>query len=391
MKQILSDRPIVPDYLLRVRLSMLFCMIVFAFVLSLNHQLLTLVLKSRGFDETAIGISAGMAPLGILISSLYITWATNRMMASYVAIGGLLLSIFAMLFLYLFDNYYVWLFLRFCLGIGINVTFIIGEAWVNESAKEKSRSKTLAIYMTLLSLGFATGPGVIALTGIDSFLPYAISIGCSLLALAPIFYFRYRYPNFPEAEHKLTPWSFLPLAPILLFSILIVTMMDQSLLALLSLYGLSYGLLQDDAVLLVAYLVLGTVLLQYPIGIIADKLTNRRIATLGCAIISMVCLFLIPSFMKLSSIFYIPLIVLTGGFGFAIYTLGMTELGARFSGAYLLAGTACFSLLWGIGGVIAPPFSGLLMEHYGSDSLLYFNGALYLVLSIIICFRLRNS
>lgn len=383
-----TEQFIKPDYLLIVRLSMLFCMACFAITLGLTYPLLALILEKQGYNEASIGISAAMAPLGILLSSALVPRFTRRIGVSTCMILGLLASAICLFLLYAWQNYYAWLGFRLLLGIAINVSFIIGEAWVNETAKEKHRAKTISIYMTVLALAFCVGPLVISLVGVKGFVPFAIGIALPIMAVIPVIYYRKCYPDFPQGKHAVSIWDFIPQAPALLFAVLMVTTMDQSMLSLLSLYGLAKGLPQSQAVLLVTYLVLGTVILQFPIGMLADRLANRRLATFGCAVLATLGFALIPFSMD-SAWIYVPLITFSGGIGFAIYTLSMIELGQRFSGALLLSGTACFSLIWGIGGLTAPPIAGFLMENTISDSFMYLSAGGFLLLAVLMWIR-RN-
>ncbi len=48
-----------------------------------------------------------------------------------------------------------------------------------------------------------------------------------------------------------------------------------------------------------------------------------------------------------------------GGVGYGVYTMALVELGNRFHGSVLVAGNAAFALMWGAGGIVDPPGSGL--------------------------------
>jgi hypothetical protein len=60
-----------------------------------------------------------------------------------------------------------------------------------------------------------------------------------------------------------------------------------------------------------------------------------------------------------------PLLPVLGAAGFGIYTVGLAELGDRFSGADLIAGTASFSTMWGLGSLIGSIICGLAMDIAG--------------------------
>ena len=86
-----------------------------------------------------------------------------------------------------------------------------------------------------------------------------------------------------------------------------------------------------------------------------------------------------------------PLFVLWGAFSFGVYTLALIELGARFSGATLMAGNAAFALAWGVGGIAGPPAAGAAMDLLGIQGLPLALGVMYLVLLAARLFRARST
>jgi hypothetical protein len=56
-----------------------------------------------------------------------------------------------------------------------------------------------------------------------------------------------------------------------------------------------------------------------------------------------------------------------GASGFGIYTIGLAQLGDRFQGADLIAGTSAFSTAWGLGALAGSVICGLAMNQFGPD------------------------
>ncbi|MEL6318966.1 MAG: MFS transporter, partial [Pseudomonadota bacterium] len=59
------------------------------------------------------------------------------------------------------------------------------------------------------------------------------------------------------------------------------------------------------------------------------------------------------------------LFLLWGGAAIGLYTVALTELGARHAGATLAAGAAAFAIAYGLGALAAPPLIGALMDGAG--------------------------
>ncbi|MGO6819936.1 MFS transporter, partial [Rhizobium brockwellii] len=63
-----------------------------------------------------------------------------------------------------------------------------------------------------------------------------------------------------------------------------------------------------------------------------------------------------------------PLVCVWVGVSFGIYNLSLIQLGERFTGHALIAGNAAFALVWGFGGIVGSPATGLAMQlivHHG--------------------------
>jgi predicted MFS family arabinose efflux permease len=83
-----------------------------------------------------------------------------------------------------------------------------------------------------------------------------------------------------------------------------------------------------------------------------------------------------------------------GAAGFGIYTIGLAQLGDRFQGADLIAGTSAFSTAWGLGALAGSVVCGLAMNQFGPDGfpnalLVIFVG--YLIVRIVTEFRRRGA
>ena len=49
--------------------------------------------------------------------------------------------------------------------------------------------------------------------------------------------------------------------------------------------------------------------------------------------------------------------------------MALIRLGERFSGQALIAGNAAFALVWGVGGIVGSPATGLTMQWVGHQGL----------------------
>lgn len=342
------------------------CLSVFSLTLSLTYPLLALILERQGISETMIGLNAAMTPLGLLISAPLIPFGAQRLGAWGLAVACSVATLLLFILLASFRSLEAWFVIRLGLGIVIGGLFTISETWINQLSTREVRGRVMGFYSTVLSLGFAVGPFLLPLTGIEGWPPFLVGPACTALSLAVLLVVRRTAPAF-EQESGVSLWTFLPLAPALLMAVIIIAIFDQATLSFLPLYGLHYGLSQATVAYALGVLIIGNVFLQFPIGWLADRLPRRSLL-LACTLVALLGSLLLPLVMTRPVLLW-PMLFIWGGVGFGIYTMALVELGDRFSGALLLAGNAAFALMWGIGGMIGPPLTGSAMTWLGPNGL----------------------
>jgi hypothetical protein len=107
-----------------------------------------------------------------------------------------------------------------------------------------------------------------------------------------------------------------------------------------------------------------------------------------CALASLAGCLLLPSIFNSWLIW--PLVFIWGGVSFGIYTISLIQLGERFTGQALIAGNAAFALVWGIGGLVGSPATGLAMQLIGHQGLPSSLGLLSCVLAVFLMAERRR-
>lgn len=265
------------------------------------------------------------------------------------------------------DSLAVWFAVRFVQGVAAATLYVLSEAWIVRFAGDRHRGRVVAVYASLLSASFAVGPVVVSLVGVDGWAPFVWGVAVLLAGTVPLFSVNdSRALEAPEATSHVGVIQFAPLAPVLLGTVGVFAIMDASLMALLPVYGLERGLDVQSSTWLLSVFVAGNVLLQYPIGVLADHFDARRIMGL-CALVcgvSFVTLTLV-----IGTLWQWPTAVIGGAAGFGIYTVALKTLGDRFRGDLLVAGTSAFGVVWGAGALFGAVLGGWSMTAFGPNGL----------------------
>ena len=354
----------------------------FCLTLGLSYPLLALVLESRGVATDLNGLNAAMTPLGLILSSPFIPRWAARWGAWRLAMVGLLLNSAVLLLLAITPYFWVWFPLRFCLGVVINVVFVISETWINQLASSQRRGRTMGFYVTIASTGFALGPLSLSWVGSQGWPPFLIGITGPLIALVILAKFRGHLPQF-ISHQNVSVWSFLYLAPLLLLAVTAAALFDQASLAFLPIYGIRHGMSESAAALALGVLAAGNIFCQIPIGWAADRI-SRQILLILLVIGSVGGCLVLPWLIGAGYLLW-PMLFIWGALAFGSYTVALAELGDKFSGAQLIAGSGAFAMMWGVGGSMGSPLAGLAMEWMGPNGLPLTIGVTYSLLGIAVC------
>ena len=352
---------------------------VFGFTFGLMFPLLSLIMEGQGIPSQWIGYNSAMHPIGIVLSIFAITPVVRRFGTKRAVIASGMLTAAVIISYPLLPVFWWWFVLRLLQGFFVSILFAISEAWIVRFAEGPWRSRILAIYSSIFALSFGFGPAIISITGIDGLAPFVVGVAMLLFATIPIFFVKDEEVD-SEDETPLSVLGFARKAPILLFAVGMYAILDAANLSFLAVYAVKKGFDQEAAALALTAFVLGNTVLQFPIGWFADHFPKRWVMV-GCGAICCLCSLLVPLVFNSWALW--PILPLMGATSAGIYTVALAELGERFSGHELVAGTASFSTMWGVGALVGSLAAGWSIAGFGPDGLPFSMAAVFAV--FIVC------
>ena len=252
------------------------------------------------------------------------------------------------------------------------------------SAGDHNRGKIVAIYASVLSASFGAGPLLISFIGIEGWTPFVLGAAVVAIGAIPFIFIREDAHAEPEETHASGILGFAPRAPMLLAAVGTFAVFDAATLSLFPVYGIQNGLDLATSANILTAMILGNVLLQFPIGWLCDIFPHRLVLA-GCAFITPVTLVLLPA--VIDSGLKWPLLILMGTTGYGVYTVSLASLGNRFSGIDLVNGSASFALVWGFGALIGSVSGGWAMLGFGPHGLPIILAVVYLLLASGVSWR----
>lgn len=351
----------------------------------LTLPLVSVRLAEAGAWAWWVAVMAALPALGGIVISpwvrpLVLRFGSKTLLAVSLGVSALSVSTLAM-------PYEVWLWVpsRFVLGVAVSVIFALGEARILEISADATRGRWMGLYATVLTGCQLAGPALLAALGVHALAPVALAVALHGVALWLLV--RTPWPTAAaDADSPLTFMMFLSSALPVALAVLFFSAFDNAVLSLLPLYGLKIGMVERLAILLATVVLLGDSLLQIPFGWAADRFGRTIIHGLcgGLVVLTALC---VP---WLDTAWRWPMLWLLGGAAGGIYTLGVVQLGDRFSGAQLIGANAYVGLLWGIGSMTGPLVASAFIARLGRAGLFVFVACGAALFSVTLLLRRRH-
>ncbi len=359
----------------------------FALAQGLSYPLFTFLMQRQGMTPAEIGLSAAMTPLGLIVSALFVPQLVRTLGGRRLAVTAALAGALLFFLVGLLQNWIAWYPLRFLIGLVINPLYILGEVWMMALAPDEKRGRIMGVFNAVTGVGYAAGPLTLTAVGTEGWPPLLVAIlgfsGCALLLFLTTKGLRGFEPD-PDGKPATGVFGFWLLAPALLLAVTVSAATQQSAYSLMPVFGAGYGLVEARLAALITLLSLGNILLQVPLGLLAERF-GARAMMICCAALNAVCVLSLP--FLISGPLVWPVLLVMGGVGYGVYTMSLVELGNRFRGQALVAGNSAFALMWGVGGIIGPPGSGAAMQVFGPIGLPAVSAGLSAVLIIFALYR----
>jgi MFS family permease len=349
-------------------------MVVVNLVYGLTLPLLSLVLDAQGVSKTVIGLSIMAQAFGGIAIASFTPGLITRFGAARMMQGATVLAGVTLLSLPLFPHVIAWFPLRFFLGASAAILWSASEAVINEMAGESWRGRIIGIYSAAGAAGFALGPFILVLTGSEGLLPFVVTASFIILAGLPLFWLK---GNNHYSNQGPPPgiWNIFRLAPEIMLLNFTYAAAVEAFLAFFPLFGLQVGLGEVRSLSLLTAFGIGGVVLQLPLGWMADHV-NRRNMLLACVLLTAAGFLLIPQVISLAPV--APFFAFgLGGVEGMIYAMGVILLGQRFRGVELATASVVFTTMWGVGAMVGPGLVGLGMDMMGARAMPYLIASLY--------------
>ncbi|MBB6261661.1 MFS family permease [Paenochrobactrum gallinarii] len=356
--------------------------------IGLGIPLLSVLLESRGYSSTVIGANTAFAGLASIAAAPLASPIASRLGVVRTIFLMLLIGGAAFIGFHFFQDIWMWFVLRVILHFALTVLFVLSEYWINASAPPEKRGFVLGLYATSFAMGFALGPWLFSRIGSAGMMPFGVGFCIIMLAIIPVLIAWRDSPDFEEGEHV----PFLPFiftVPTATMAVFVFGAVETGGLALFPVFGAKIGYPEGDTALLLTIIGLGNVMMQIPLGLVSDRISDRRKLLLFCAVTGLGGMIGMPFLLGNWYLLAICLF-LWGGVVAGLYTIGLAHLGSSLKGRELASANAAFVFCYAIGMLTGPQLVGIGMDVVGINGFPLVLGIFFAGYAIIAAIRLMR-
>ncbi|CCG08795.1 MFS transporter [Pararhodospirillum photometricum] len=353
-----------------------------AFLLLGNGLLGTLLgvgLADMGQGPAVSSLVMGAYFSGLILGSLRLPALIGRV--GHIRAFALLACVFstAVLAHALMVNAWAWAALRFVEGVAMAGLFMCLESWLNERATRETRGTVLSIYMITLYLAQGLGPLLLMAGDPKSTAPFAVAAMLLSLAVVPITLTRLPSPSLP-ATKSFGARRLIEVSPSGFLGSFGSGLGLGAFYALGPLFARMAGFTIDQVALFMSSIIIGGLVLQWPLGRLSDRTDRRRILLLATTGVAVCCAVLALLTLAggaalaggLTFALFLLVSALFGSLLTLIYPISVALANDRVTSSDMVGVSGGLLFVNSVGSAIGPLIAAGLMEGMGPAGLFVF-------------------
>ncbi len=358
-----------------------------------------LLMVGNGMQGTLLGIRGGIEQfstfeMSIGMSAYFVGFLGGSRMApgmikrvGHVRVFAALASmISAVMIIYpTFPNIAVWTLGRVLIGFCFSAVYVTAESWLNNAATNENRGQALSLYMIVQTLGIVIAQALLLTADPSGFVLFVIPSVLVSLAVTPILLSISPTPAF-DTTKPMSLRQLLNFSPLGCVGMFLLGGVFSAQFGMASVYGAEAGLSVAQISMFVATFFVGSVILQYPIGWISDRMDRRTLVIIisvigaGGSLLGMMMGHVFP--ILLCSAFIV------GGMSNPLYSLLIAHTNDFLQHEDMAAASGGLIFINGLGAILGPIITGWLMgTALGPGGFYLFTGVLFVVLAFYAAYR----
>lgn len=352
----------------------------------LQGTLLAIRADLEGFSATTTGLIMSTFYVGFLLGSVLTPKLTQqvghiRVFAALAALASASILLHA-----LFVEVPVWIGLRLISGFCFAGLYIVAESWLNDRASNENRGKLLSLYMIVTYAGVGAGQLLLNLASPSEFPLFILTSVLISVAVVPLLLAAGSPPKHQESVN-ISLLALYRLSPLGIVSMFAVGLVTAAFFALAPVYGQRIGLDVEYISYFMTAAVIGTIILQAPIGALSDRFDRRiilTITTLLTAVAAILCVYA----SQISTNMLLLAVALFGGLALPLYSVCIAYTNDHLKPNQMVAASGALVLTSGLGAVVGPILIASFMDRFGEQALFWSIASIHAITGLFALYRM---
>ena len=351
-----------------------------------------LLMVGNGLQGTLLGVRGGIEGfstfnMSIVMSAYFAGFLGGSRLApkmirrvGHVRVFAALASfISAILILYpAFAHPVAWVLGRVVIGFCFSGVYVTAESWLNNSADNTNRGKTLSVYMIVQMFGIVCAQVLLVMGDAGGYALFIVASVLVSISFAPILLSISPTPAF-ETTKPMPLKTLIETSPLGCFGMFLLGGVFSAQFGMSAVYGMAAGLTIVQISMFVSSIYVGALLMQYPIGWFSDYIDRRVVILIVAAVGGVMSLvgFLFDYY------FGVLLVVafVIGGTSNPLYSLLIAYTSDYLEADNMAAASGGLIFINGMGAIMGPLVTGWMMDVFGTQAFFMVIAVLMLTLT----------
>ena len=327
---------------------------------------------------------AGGGLIGCLITGLMVRRVGHaRVFATHIA-----LNILSVLLIAMGPETVLWIVARGLYGISAAGLFIVSQSWLNDACENSWRGKIIAMFYMIYVLAIGCGAFLLRYISLDGAQAPLVAIFFAALAILPVSLSRLPAPP-PPASVTIAIYAVWRLSPVGLVGLFAVGGLTMLVQGFAPIYASAVGYGKNDVALLMFLMQFGMIGVQYPLGILSDRMDRRYVLIIAAIIVVVTAA--IATRMDTSTLLWMALLfAIWAGSTEAIYSIASAHANDRSDPEYYVAMSSTLLLAWSVSGLVLPALTTAMTPVLGPVAFMYMAMAIAALYGLFVLYRVMR-
>lgn len=284
---------------------------------------------------------------------------------------SLALVIIAALMIAIGFNPVLWVVARGLYGLASNINFIIAQSWINHAASNSWRGRAMSFFYMAYILCFGAGSWLFGQLPADGNLGPLTTVFLTSLAVIPIGLTRLAPPPMPPALSmvKAVPLAW-KISPVGVIGVLTAGGISMAVQGFTPIYATAAKISQENVAMLSLVMQTGLLFVQYPIGMLSDRMDRRNVILITCGLIFASGLLALSMDFGRLGLLMVVFAVFAGAIE-SIYSLANAHANDRAQPEHFVPLSSALLVAWSAGATIVPLLITAVTPHFGPQTFIY--------------------